>query len=68
VARHFRTAIRRDHTDVHIVDRLVLGPPIHALRSVADVVRKTHVGHVNAYAAYVLITHLLVLIVESDLF
>jgi hydrogenase-4 component B len=68
VARHFRTAIRRDHTDVHIVDRLVLGPPIHALRSVADVVRKMHVGHVNAYAAYVLITLLLVLIVGSGLF
>jgi hydrogenase-4 component B len=67
VARHFRTAIRRDHTETHIVDRLVLGPPILALRSVADVVRKMHVGHVNAYAAYVLITLLLVLIVGSGL-
>jgi hydrogenase-4 component B len=68
VARHFRTAIRRDHTEVHIVDRLVLGPPILALRSVAGVVRKMHVGHVNAYAAYVLITLLLVLILGSHLF
>jgi hydrogenase-4 component B len=68
VARHFRTAIRRDHTEVHIVDRLVLGPPILALRSVAGVVRKMHVGHVNAYAAYVLITLLLVLILGSRLF
>ena len=68
VARHFRTAIRRDHTDVHIVDRLVLGPPILALRSAADVVRKMHVGHVNAYAAYVLITLLLVLVVGAGLF
>jgi hydrogenase-4 component B len=68
VARHFRTAIRRNHTEIPIVDRLVLGPPIHALRSVADVVRKMHSGHVNAYAAYVLITLLLVLIVGAGLF
>ncbi len=67
VARHFRTAIRREHTEVHIVDRLVLGPPVHALRRVAGVVRRMHVGHVNAYAAYVLLTLLLVLIFGAGL-
>jgi hydrogenase-4 component B len=66
VARHFRTAIRRDDTEVHIVDRLVLEPPVHALRRVADVTRKMHVGHVNAYAAYVLVTLLLVLIIGAS--
>jgi hypothetical protein len=63
VARHFRTAIRREYTEVHIVDRFVLGPPMGILRSVAGVVRRMHVGNVNAYAAYILITLLLVLIV-----
>ena len=53
VARHFRTAIRRDHAEVHIVDRLVIDPPVTALRWLASVVRRMHVGHVNAYAAYV---------------
>ena len=67
MAQHFRTAIRREHTEVHIVDRLVLGPPVHALRRVADVVRKMHVGHVNAYAAYVLLTLLLVLLIGAGI-
>jgi hydrogenase-4 component B len=62
VARHFRTAIRRNHAEVHIVDRFVLGPPVHVLRGAADVIRKMHVGNVNAYAAYVLLTLLLVLV------
>lgn len=66
VAQHFRTAIRREYTEVHIVDRLLLGPPVRALRRVADVVRKMHVGHVNAYAAYILLTLLVVLIVGAE--
>jgi hydrogenase-4 component B len=61
VARHFRTAIRREQVEVHIVDRLVLGPLVRLLRDVAGIVRRMHVGHVNAYAAYVLLTLLLVL-------
>ncbi len=67
VAQHFRTAIRREHTEVHIVDRLVLGPPVHALRRLAAIVRKMHVGHVNAYAAYVLLTMLLVLLIGAGI-
>ncbi|HEY6387411.1 MAG TPA: proton-conducting transporter membrane subunit [Candidatus Acidoferrum sp.] len=63
VATHFRTAIRREYTEVHIVDRFVLQPPIHALSVVAAFARRMHVGHVNAYAAYVLLALLFVLIV-----
>ena len=62
VARHFRTAIRREHTEVHIVDWLILGPPVEVLRSAANLVRRMHVGNVNAYAGYVLLTLLVVLI------
>lgn len=65
VARNFRAAIRREYTDVHIVDRLFLGPPVRGLRRIADPVRKMHVGHVNAYAAYILFTLLVVLIVGA---
>ncbi len=68
VAQHFRTAIRREHSEVHIVDRLVLDPPVTALRWLADIVRRMHVGHVNAYAAYVLLTMLLVLIIGAGIF
>jgi hydrogenase-4 component B len=62
VARHFRTAIRREYTEVPIVDRIVLGPPVDALRQAAAIVRRMHVGHVNAYAAYLLLALLLTLI------
>ena len=35
VAVHFRTAIRREYTEVHVIDRFVLQPPIDILRSLA---------------------------------
>ena len=63
VAQHFRTAIRRERTEESVVDRLVLGAPIDALRKLADAIRRMHVGNVNAYAAYVLIVLLFVLFV-----
>ena len=68
VAQHFRTAIRREQMEVHIVDRFLFGPPLVGLRWLATTVRKLHVGHVNAYAAYVLLTMLLVLIIGAGLF
>jgi hydrogenase-4 component B len=68
VAQHFRTAIRREEAESHIVDRLVLGPPVIALRWLAAIVRKMHVGHVNAYAAYVLAALLLVLLIGARIF
>jgi hypothetical protein len=68
VARHFRTAIRREHAEIHVVDRLVIEPPVTGLRWLASVVRRMHVGHVNAYAAYVLLALLLVLIIGAGIF
>ncbi len=63
VAAHFRTAIRREYAEVHVVDRLVLEPVLAAIRRLAGILRRMHIGHVNAYAAYVLLTALLVLLV-----
>jgi hydrogenase-4 component B len=68
VARHFRTAIRRNHAEVHIIDRLVLDPRLIGLRWLASIVRRMHVGHVNAYAAYVLLAMLFVLIIGAGIF
>ena len=68
VARHFRTAIIRNHAEVHIVDRLALDPAIAAARFFANLARRMHVGHVNAYAAYVLIATLLVLLLGAGIF
>jgi hydrogenase-4 component B len=67
VARHFRTAIVRRYSLVPVVDRWVLAPPVAVLRVVADLIRRIHVGHVNAYAAYVLIVMLTVLLIGSVL-
>lgn len=63
VAEHFRTAVRREYAEVHIVDRLVLQPTILALRRLSGWLRRMHIGNVNAYATYVLAMILLVLIV-----
>jgi hypothetical protein len=67
VARHFRTAIRREYSEVHIIDRWVLQPPVHGLGQLAQFARRMHVGHVNAYAAYMLLALLLVLVLGVGL-
>jgi hydrogenase-4 component B len=67
VAQHFRTAIRRELSETHIVDRFVLEPPVRILGTLASTVRKMHVGHVNAYAAYVLVAMLIVLALGAGL-
>ena len=67
VARHFRTAIRREDSDIPIVDRLPLEPSVQGLQMLAAVVRRMHVGQVNAYAAYILLVLLLVLIAGTGL-
>jgi hydrogenase-4 component B len=68
VGVHFRTAIKREYTEVHIIDRFVLQPPVDILRSLAALARRMQVGHVNAYAAYVLIAMLVVLLVGAGIF
>lgn len=65
VARHFRTAIVRKYSLVPIVDRWVLIPPVTGLRAAAGFVRRLHVGHVNAYAAYVLLVMLVALLIGA---
>jgi hydrogenase-4 component B len=63
VANHFRTAIRRERQAVHIVDRLVLRPAKHRALELARDLALMHHGHINAYAAYVLLALVLALAV-----
>jgi hydrogenase-4 component B len=65
VALHFRTAIRRSQTEAPIIDRIVLGRLVRLLDGPASLARRMHVGNVNAYAAYVLLTVLAVLLVGA---
>ena len=62
VALHFRTAVRREYEEVHVIDRLILQPTVVAIQRLAGVLRRMHIGQVNAYAGYVLVMALLVLL------
>jgi hypothetical protein len=61
VAQHFRTAIRYEQVEEHILDRFMFGLPLIGLRWLATTVGAIHVGQVNAYATYLLLTMLLLL-------
>jgi hydrogenase-4 component B len=54
VAEHFRTAIRRERTEVHIVDRSVVQPAQDAAMRLARSLAVMHHGRINAYIGYVL--------------
>jgi hydrogenase-4 component B len=54
VAEHFRTAIRRERAEVHIVDRSVVQPAKDAAMRLARGLAVMHHGRINAYIAYVL--------------
>ncbi len=61
VANHFRTAIAHHRTETHIADRFVLGPALRLLKRLAAIAARMHNGHLNVYAAYVLVALLLAL-------
>jgi hydrogenase-4 component B len=63
VAEHFRTAIRREREQVHLVDRLVFQPVHAATFLLARLLAAMHHGHINAYGAYVLLALVVSLIV-----
>jgi hydrogenase-4 component B len=63
VARHFRTAIRRERESVHLVDKLVFQPVRLAALWCAAALAAMHHGRFNAYAAYALLSLLIVLVV-----
>ena len=63
VAEHFRTAIRRERVDVHVVDRFVMQPAQGAAMKLAGKLAVMHHGRINAYSAYVLLALLAALAV-----
>lgn len=62
VGGHFRTAIRKEVAEEHILDRMVTRPTLTALLWIANQCRKLHRGQVNVYTAYVLVSLLLILL------
>jgi hydrogenase-4 component B len=61
VAEHFRTAVRREREQVHLVDRLIFRPAGAATLLVARLLAAMHHGRINAYVAYVLLALILAL-------
>ncbi|MGC8625591.1 MAG: hypothetical protein ACP5VQ_10055, partial [Phycisphaerae bacterium] len=65
VAGHFRTAITKQRDDGYIVDRLFLRPLVAAVNYAAKLLAKIHKpGVVNAYAAWVFLVLLAILIIN----
>jgi hydrogenase-4 component B len=62
IHEHFRTAIRRSHEQVYVVERLLFRPLASATEGVANACARMHNGRLNAYVAYVLIALLAVLL------
>ncbi|HUN84400.1 MAG TPA: proton-conducting transporter membrane subunit [Terracidiphilus sp.] len=62
VAVHFRTAIRRQREETHVVDRIFLKPVNQAMRGIAGFLAGMHHGRLNAYVTYALAFLLLMLL------
>lgn len=65
LTEYFRVVIRRRYDEIHLVDRLVLNPAAAAATWISDMLARMHNGRVNAYAGYVLLVLLLLLVVAS---
>ncbi len=67
VAQHFRTAIQRQRSEVHLIDRLAIRPLREGALRLAALLARLHHGRLNAYLAYVLIALLAGLLLASRL-
>ena len=65
IAGHFRMAIKNGRKEVHIVDRSVFLPIAKGIQWTASHLGRMHTGSVNVYAAYVLISLFIVLMIQG---
>src|SRR5581483_2209153 len=63
VAEHFRSAIRREREEQHVVDRYVITPLQAGAMKIAHGLAGMHHGRLNAYVAYGLLALMVVLVV-----
>jgi hydrogenase-4 component B len=64
VAEHFRTAIRHEREEVHIVERLLVRPGHELTFGLARLLAQMHHGQLNAYVAYVVVALLVALMLN----
>jgi hydrogenase-4 component B len=65
IAEHFRLAIKNGRKEVHILDRAFFLPAARAIQWTASLLGRMHTGSVNAYAAYVLISLIIILMIHG---
>ncbi|MGA8140683.1 MAG: proton-conducting transporter membrane subunit [Desulfobaccales bacterium] len=64
VAGHFLIALKSRRQDVHILERAIFNPVARLAQRLAALLARIHSGSVNLYAAYILITLLIVLLIQ----
>jgi hydrogenase-4 component B len=64
VAGHFRIAIKSQRQDIYILERAIFNPGARLAQFLAALLGRIHSGSVNLYAAYILISLLIVLLIQ----
>ncbi|MGA7578294.1 MAG: proton-conducting transporter membrane subunit [Desulfobaccales bacterium] len=64
VAGHFLIALKSRRLDEHILERAIFNPVARLAHRLAALLARIHSGSVNLYAAYILISLLLVLLIQ----
>ena len=64
VAGHFRIAIKSQRQEIYILERAVFNPGAKLAQSLATLLGRIHSGSVNLYAAYILISLVIVLMIQ----
>lgn len=68
VEEHFRSVIKNGSSDEYILDRTIFKPFADSARTIAGLLSRMHSGSVNTYAAYVLASLFIVLIIQLIFF
>jgi len=64
VADHFLIAIKSQRKEVYILERTIFNPGVRLAQALAALLGRIHSGSVNLYAAYILVTLAIVLVIQ----
>jgi hydrogenase-4 component B len=65
VAGHFRIAIKSQRRDIYILERAIFIPGARLAQFLAALLGKIHSGSINLYAAYILLSLVIVLLIQQ---
>ncbi len=64
IADHFRIALKSRRREEYILERAIFNPGARLAKSLASLLAKIHGGSINLYAAYILISLAIVLVIQ----